>query len=294
MGIMANESSSPTAQRRRLDLATVIGILVGTVGILGGLLIEGGKFSDIIQYSAALIVGAGTAGAVLVTTPSPLIGAALRRLKDVVYETATPRAALTSQLLQFARQARRSGIVSLEETVNEISDNPFLKKALSLAVDGADLQDLRRIMELEIESMARRGEAEAKVFETAGGYAPTIGIIGAVLGLIQVMKHLEDIERVGHGIAVAFVATVYGVALANCVLLPAGAKIKARLEHALEDMELVLEGVIGIAEGMNPKLLETKLGAFLEEEYVGDAVNAPVLAKPLARERVGTPEHGAV
>jgi chemotaxis protein MotA len=128
-----------------------------------------------------------------------------------------------------------------------------------LAVDGTDLQDLRRIMELEIETAARRGEAEAKVFETAGGYAPTIGIIGAVLGLIQVMKHLEDIERVGHGIAVAFVATVYGVALANLILLPANAKIKARLESALEDMELVLEGVIGIAEGMNPKLLETKL-----------------------------------
>ena len=169
------------------------------------------------------------------------------------------------QLLHFARQARRAGIVSLEDQANAITNNPFLKKALMLAVDGTDLQDLRRIMELEIETAARRGEAEAKVFETAGGYAPTIGIIGAVLGLIQVMKHLEDMERVGHGIATAFVATVYGVGLANLVLLPAGAKLKARLEQLLEDRELILEGVIGIAEGMNPKLLESKLGAFLEE-----------------------------
>jgi chemotaxis protein MotA len=287
---MASEAS-PQSPRRRIDFATIAGMLVGTAGILGGLLVEGGKFSDIAQYSAALIVGAGTAGAVLVTTPLPLIRAALRRLKDVVYETATPRVALISQLLQFARQARRSGIVSLEESANGIADHPFLKKALFLAIDGADLQDLRRIMELEIETAARRGEAEAKVFETAGGYAPTIGIIGAVLGLIQVMKHLEDIERVGHGIAVAFVATVYGVALANCVLLPAGAKIKARLERALEDMELVLEGVIGIAEGMNPKLLETKLGAFLEAEEASAAGEVPVENRPA--ERVAATQQGA-
>jgi chemotaxis protein MotA len=161
-----------------------------------------------------------------------------------------------------------------------------------LAVDGTDLQDLRRIMELEIETAARRREAEAKVFETAGGYAPTIGIIGAVLGLIQVMKHLEDIERVGHGIAVAFVATVYGVALANLILLPANAKIKARLESALEDMELVLEGVIGIAEGMNPKLLETKLGAFLEAEDAAALDPSPVRARP--PKHVVAPEHGAI
>jgi chemotaxis protein MotA len=207
----------------------------------------------------------------MVTTPHTLILSAVRRLRDVLFDTAMPRVALIEQLLQFARQARRAGIVSLEKRAEAITDNPFLKKALMLAVDGVDLQDLRRIMELEIEAASRRGEAEAKVFETAGGYAPTIGIIGAVLGLIQVMKHLEDMERVGHGIAVAFVATVYGVGLANLVLLPAGAKIKARLEQALEDKELVLEGVIGIAEGMNPKLLESKLGAFLEEEAAGIA-----------------------
>jgi chemotaxis protein MotA len=275
---MATDKILTAENRRKVDFATLVGLAVAASGILGGLILEGGKFSDVAQYTAALIVGAGTAGAVMVTTPHALIASALRRLRDVVWDNAPSRAVLIDQLLYFARQARRSGIVSLEDQASAISDNPFFKKALMLAVDGTDLQDLRRIMELEIEAAARRGEADAKVFETAGGYAPTIGIIGAVLGLIQVMKHLEDMERVGHGIAVAFVATVYGVGLANLVLLPAGAKIKARLEQSLEDKELVLEGVIGIAEGMNPKLLETKLGAFLEEEAPEDS--------PVRKERV--------
>jgi chemotaxis protein MotA len=261
-----NNPSERTGGRRKLDLATVFGLLVALSGILGGLLLEGGRFLDISQYTAAMIVGAGTAGAVMITTPLPLLLAALRRIKDVFWETTPEGTSIIAQVLDFARQARRSGIVSLEQEVDSL-ENPFLRKALMLAVDGTDLQDLRRIMELEIEAAARRGEAEAKVFETAGGYSPTIGIIGAVLGLIQVMKHLEDIERVGHGIAVAFVATVYGVALANLLLLPAGAKLKARLEQSLESKELILEGVIGVAEGMNPKLLESKLEAFLENAH---------------------------
>ena len=266
MSPMVNDRSKNIVSLRKIDFATLLGLVVGIGGILFGLILEGGRFSDVAQYTAALIVGAGTAGAVMVNTPKALLLSSLRRLKHVLFDDTPVRAALLDQLLHFARQARRAGIVSLEDEADSITDNPFLKKALMLAVDGTDLQDLRRIMELEIEAAARRGEAEAKVFETAGGYAPTIGIIGAVLGLIQVMKHLEDMERVGHGIATAFVATVYGVALANLVLLPAGAKLKARLEQTLEDKELMLEGVIGIAEGMNPKLLENKLGAFLEQD----------------------------
>ena len=281
MGVMANDNP-PAVAKRKIDFATLAGLVVAAGGILGGLILEGGKFSDVAQYTAALIVGAGTAGAVMVTTPHALIHSALRRLRDVLWDTAPPRAALIEQLLLFARQARRAGILSLEAQAEAIPNNPFLKKALLLAVDGTDLQDLRQIMELEIEAAARRGEAEAKVFETAGGYAPTIGIVGAVLGLIQVMKHLDDMERVGHGIAVAFVATVYGVSLANLVLLPAGAKIKARLELALEDKELILEGVIGVAEGMNPKLLESKLGAFLAEEaHASVSRKSRVAALPL-------------
>jgi chemotaxis protein MotA len=259
---MTNNSTSPRASGR-LDFASLAGLILAVGGILGGLLLEGGRASDVGQYTAALIVLGGTLGAVMLTTPLRLLLAALKRVKDVFWDTAPSAADVMQQLLDFARQARRSGVLSLENDADELAD-PFLRKALSLAVDGTDLQDLRRIMELEIELAERRGEAEARVFEAAGGYSPTIGIIGAVLGLIQVMKHLEDIERVGHGIAVAFVATVYGVGLANLVLLPAAHKLKARLDQALEFRELMLEGVIGIVEGMNPKLLEKKLEAFLE------------------------------
>jgi chemotaxis protein MotA len=264
--LRATPSATPIAAppSKKADLGTWVGIVLAGGGILGGLRLEGGRLTDVLQYTAAIIVVAGTAGAVMVTTPPALLVAALKRIKDVLWDRTPSTAAATAQLLEFARQARRTGIVSLESSVERLSD-PFFKKALLLAVDGMDLQDLRRVMELEIEMAERRAEAEAKVFETAGGYAPTIGIIGAVLGLIQVMKHLEDIERVGHGIAVAFVATVYGVGLANLVLLPMGNKLKARLERAAHFKEMVLEGVIGIAEGMNPKLIESKLEAFIDE-----------------------------
>jgi chemotaxis protein MotA len=263
---MANNSPPGSAARSlgKIDLATFAGLVLAITGILGGLLLEGGRAADVLQYTAAMIVVAGTAGAVMVTTPPALLLAAIRRVKDVLWDTTPSTAIVTSQLLEFARQARRTGIVSLESEIQKLSD-PFFRKALLLAIDGMDLQDLRRVMELEIEISERRGEAEAKVFETAGGYAPTIGIIGAVLGLIQVMKHLEDIERVGHGIAVAFVATVYGVGLANLILLPMGNKLKARVERSVHFKELIVEGVIAIAEGMNPKLIESKLEAFLEE-----------------------------
>jgi chemotaxis protein MotA len=131
-------------------------------------------------------------------------------------------------------------------------------------VDGADLQDVRRIMELDLDLMESRGEADAKVFEAAGGFAPTIGILGAVLGLIQVMKHLEDIEAVGHGIAVAFVATIYGVGAANLFFLPAAHKLRANLHCIREQNELMLEGTLAIAEGLNPKLISIKLDAWRE------------------------------
>jgi chemotaxis protein MotA len=158
---------------------------------------------------------------------------------------------------------------------------------LSLAVDGTDLQELRRMMELDISLEEQRGEAEARVYEAAGGYAPTIGIIGAVLGLIQVMKHLANIDEVGHGIAVAFVATVYGVGAANLFFLPAGGKLRSRLQAAVEIRELMLEGVLGIAEGLNPKLIRIKLEAYARPQ----AIQRP--AKSTSRAKTNTPARQA-
>ena len=233
------------------------------LGIVGGLLLEKGSIADIAQATAAMIVLGGTLGAVLITTPMAVVLRAFRAVRTVLVEPVQPFGATIDEIIGYAGKARRNGIVSLETEAQAIR-NPFLNKALNLAVDGTDLQELRSMMELEISVAEQRYEAEAKVWEAAGGYAPTIGIIGAVMGLIQVMKHLEDIKEVGHGIAVAFVATVYGVGLANIFFLPAAAKLRARSRQAVMLCELILEGVVGIVEGLNPKLIRVKLEAFTE------------------------------
>ncbi len=247
--------------KARPDFATIGGVLLALFGILGGLLLEGGKLRDIAQVTAALIVLGGTIGAVMVSTPIHVLLGAVRSFKGVLLDETLPNHDLVEELIGYATKARKQGLVSLEQQALEIKD-PFLSKGLNLAVDGTDIQEIRKMLELEIELWETRADAEAKVFENAGGYAPTVGIIGAVLGLIQVMKNLANIDEVGHGIAVAFVATIYGVAVANLVLLPAATKIKARARMETQRRELIVEGVCGIVEGLNPKLVRQKLEAF--------------------------------
>ncbi len=255
------QKAKPAKAGGSTDLVSILGLVVALASILGGLMLEGGKLKDILQLTAAMIVLGGTAGAVMVSTPGGVLRGALRRFVQVFRDPAPDLHEAFTQVIHFATKARKSGLVSLEQEADTVAD-PFLKKALMLAVDGTDLQEMRGMLELDMEMEERHAEAEAKVFEAAGGFAPTIGIIGAVLGLIQVMKNLANIEEVGHGIAVAFVATVYGVASANLLFLPAAAKIKARAHAATSRQELILEAACGIVEGMNPKLLATKLEAF--------------------------------
>lgn len=257
-------------KRSKPDWATLGGLGVAAACILGGLLWEGGRIADVAQATAGLIVIGGTIGAVMLTTPVPMLWAALRRLPEIFREPVSTSEETIEQIIELAKRARKGGIVSLESDAEALED-PFLRKALSLAVDGSDVRDIRSIMELEIEVAGQRGDEESRVFEAAGGYAPTIGILGAVLGLIQVMKHLEDMDRVGHGIAVAFVATVYGVGSANLFFLPVASKLKLRLDHALELKELMLEGVIKIAEGMNPRLIRMQLEAYLRDRKAKEA-----------------------
>ncbi len=255
----------PNRPSLRPDMTTLFGILLSVGGIVGGLILEKGSISDIAQYTAALIVIGGTTGAVLVNTPLHTLKSALAHLKVVFFERTQRPAALVEELIVFATKARKQGIVSLESDAIQVSD-PFLRKALNLAVDGTDLEELRAMMELEIDLHEADADAAARVFDSGGGYAPTIGIIGAVLGLIQVMKNLTDIAQVGHGIAVAFVATIYGVALANVFLIPAGSKIRGRAAMDRRQRELILDGVIGILEGANPKLIRNKLDAYMHDE----------------------------
>ena len=250
-------------KRRRLDAGTLGGLLVAVAGILGGYLLEGGKPGDVLGESAALIVFGGCLGATLVANPVAQVRAAARRVRDLLFETADDKAELIERLVGFSQAARKQGIVSLEPDVLAIED-PFLRKSMLLAVDGMDLQEIRSIMGLAMDAAEHRAEAEAKVFESAGGFAPTIGIIGAVLGLIIVMGDLKDMDKVGKGIAAAFVATIYGVGSANLLLLPAAHKIKARAARERLRQELILEGVCGIVEGMNPKMIRAKLEAYVD------------------------------
>ena len=259
------KTQGPAAKRSkaaaRPDLVTLAGLAVAFAGILGGLLVEGGKIKDVAQYTAAMIVLGGTIGAVMISTPLGTLKGAVKRMTGVFLDSTPDLGLITEEVIGYATKARKNGLVSLEQEAEAVAD-PFLRKALNLAVDGTDLQEIRKMLDLEMESDEHTAEAEAKVFESAGGYAPTIGIIGAVLGLIQVMKNLANIDEVGRGIAVSFVATVYGVGSANLLFLPMATKIKARSAAEARRRELILEGVSGIVEGLNPKLIREKLRAF--------------------------------
>ena len=209
-----------------------------------------------------MIVIGGTAGAVMLQFPMNIFLAALKQFMRIFFSGGSDEEAILKQLVAFANKARRSGIVSLDQDLPSVAD-PFLKQALMLAIDGTEPSEVRKIMQMELDNKTEMEEKIPQVFEAAGGYSPTVGIIGAVLGLIQVMQHLDNIDEVGRGIAVAFVATIYGVVLANLICLPVAGKLKIR--HREEQMvkEMMLEGVICILEGMNPRMIETKLRTFL-------------------------------
>lgn len=201
---------------------------------------------------------------------------AFRRLANVFREPGENARATVETLVKYANHARREGIISLDKELDNIHE-PFLRRSLMLAVDGTEPQELRKIMELELDNQAEQEEKIPQLFESAGGFSPTIGIIGAVLGLIQVMQHLDKIDEVGRGIAVAFVATIYGVGAANLFFLLASGKLKIRIRDEQIIQEMKLEGVVSILEGMNPRMLEAKLLGFLTKAQEPDA--APEVTK---------------
>ena len=255
-----------------MDKASFSGILLALLGILVGLVLEGGNIGQILQPTAAMIVFGGTVGAILIHYPLSTVLRAFAALTQIFLDRKTNGPELISQLVGYATKARREGIVSLDTEIPEISD-AFLQRSLMFAVDGTEPQELRHMMELELDRQAERDDELPAVLESAGGFSPTIGIIGAVLGLIQVMQHLQNIEEVGRGIAVAFVATIYGVGAANLFFLPAAGKLRIRMRQHQTLREMTLEGVVSILEGMNPHMLETKLDGFLvdKQRVVSDA-----------------------
>ncbi|MGA9584403.1 MAG: flagellar motor protein [Terracidiphilus sp.] len=250
-----------------MDKGSIGGVILAIAGIIAGLLIEGGKISQILQPTAALIVFGGTMGAILLQFPINTVTSAFRSMAHVFVAPQRPNEELMQLLISFANKARRSGVVSLDADLAEITD-PFLKQSLMLAVDGTEPAELRKIMRVALDCASEREERRPMVFESAGGFSPTIGILGAVLGLIQVMQHLDNIQEVGRGIAVAFVATIYGVGIANLFFLPFAGKIRIHLHDDQQRREMMLEGVISILEGMNPRMLALKLSGFVKDANV--------------------------
>jgi chemotaxis protein MotA len=258
-----------------MDIASIGGIILALVGILGGMIIEGGSPMEIVKPTAAMIVIGGTAGACMLQFPLNIFIAACKDIVKVFLHKGADAEAIIAQIVGFANTARKSGIVSLDGELKAVKD-PFLRQALMLAVDGTESSEVRKIMQLELDNKSEIEEKIPAVFEAAGGYSPTVGIIGAVMGLIQVMKNLSDIDEVGRGIATAFVATIYGVAIANLVCLPAASKLKFRHREEVMIKEMMLEGVISILEGMNPRMIETKLRTYIfDTKHGAPAAEAP-------------------
>ena len=247
-----------------MDAGPLIGIVMALLFILVGNVVEGGHLGSLANLPAAMIVVGGTIGATVVQFPLETCKASIGAAGGLFKKEGGDGMKIVDEIVDYANRARREGILCLEKAAPNASD-PFLSKALLMAVDGADSNAIRETMELLIGQEEEHGEESGKVFEAAGGYSPTIGIIGAVLGLIHVMSNLADINAVGVGIASAFVATIYGVGVANILFLPMGARIKAKAKERSKRMEMMLAGVLAIQEGTNPKVVRDRLTCFLPQ-----------------------------
>lgn len=244
-----------------MDIASFIGIILGFGAILGGNLLEGGHTSSLLQATAALIVLGGTIGAVFVSNELSDIKIGLQYAVKCFFDSHADMEEDIREVLMCASIAKKESILALEKKLSSIK-NPFLSDALATIIDGIDPATVRDIFETRMQQEEDTIAAGAKIWTDAGGYAPTIGIIGAVLGLIHVMNNLSDPTKLGPGIAVAFVATVYGVGAANLLFLPMGSKIKKKAHHRVKELQPLLEGAIMIGAGMNPKIIERKLEAY--------------------------------
>jgi chemotaxis protein MotA len=246
----------------RFEYATLIGVPAAIGIVLLAQVLEGAPTRALWQPTAALIVFGGTFAAILVSYPAALVRRTLGAVKQAFVTRNEPVEAVLASIIQYSQVSRRKGLIALESEIDRAVD-PFLKIALGLAVDGTNAKVARQILEVESDARREYAEAPADVLETAAGYTPTLGILGAVLGLIHVMQSLSDPSKLGSGIAVAFVATVYGVAAANLVLLPLATKLRGMTRRAALNRELIIEGITAVQEGLNPRVIEQKLRGFL-------------------------------
>ncbi|MFA7383958.1 MAG: flagellar motor protein [Desulfurivibrionaceae bacterium] len=244
-----------------MDIATFIGLIMGFGAVIGGQLLEGGHLAALLQPTAAVIVLGGTLGATFVSFPVQDLLRAFRSAAMVFSHQEENPEDLIGKLVGFAGIARKNGLITLEQEAQQVKDR-FLGQGLEMVVDGLDPEEVISVLQIELTNFEERHKVSAEVFEAAGGFAPTIGIIGAVLGLIHVMNNLSDTSKLGAGIAVAFVATIYGLMVANIVCIPISTKLKKRLKEQILRREMVIEGLLAIQKGENPRMIEKRLRGF--------------------------------
>ena len=251
-----------TSRRPRRDLASFVGLLLIGAVVVAAQLAEGGPFGALLQPTAALVVFGGTAAALLLSFPWPLLVRAVRAVASVFRVTSEPELALVTRFEQYAVRVLRKGVIALESEINAV-DDPFLRRALGMVVDGVDAAEVRQALTTFSHAREDSDDECALVLETAAGYAPTLGILGAVLGLIRVMENLATPAGVGAGIAVAFVSTVYGVGAANLLLLPLASRMRAVSRVAALTRELIIEGAVVLQRRVHPRIVEAYLGGYV-------------------------------
>lgn len=246
-----------------LDKISVVGLIVGLGAIVAGQILEGGHIGSLIQPTAFFIVMGGTLGAVMLQSPMPVFISGVRMFKWVFFPPHIASTDVINKIVGWSMVARREGLLALDEQLEMLVD-PFEIRGLGLLVDGAEPNNLREVLECQLDGYENQLKLAARVWESAGGYAPTIGILGAVMGLIHVMENLTDPAKLGNGIAVAFVATIYGVGLANLVFLPVAKKLMANINHLISLREMYIDGLVGIANGDNPRVIEGRMQGHIQ------------------------------
>jgi chemotaxis protein MotA len=244
-----------------MDSISLIGITLALAAILVGQVLEGGHVGSLIQPTAFLIVIGGTLGAVMLQSSLRVFKTGMQMIRWVFVPPRLDHAAMIADVVNWSHVARKEGLLSLESQIPSI-DDPFIRKGLQLLVDGVEPERLREVLEVEIDTWESQMKQGAKIWEAAGGYAPTIGILGAVMGLIHVMENLSDPSKLGSGIAVAFVATIYGVGSANLIFLPVSKKLLGVIGTLISLREMVVDGLVGIANGDNPRIIESRLQGY--------------------------------
>lgn len=256
-----------------MDRASFAGLCIGFAALLLGQYMEGGHIASLFRGTAGVIVIGGTLGATLLSVPGSDIQRALQIVGSVFSRTEISIEKSIDQFHQLATIARKDGIIALEDVRDSVKD-PFMQRALTYVIDGATETTLREVLFTDIDVRMERDTAAARVFDIAGGYSPTIGILGAVLGLIHAMESLSDPAQLGQGIAVAFIATVYGVGLANLILLPLAAKLQRIIAHRRVAEEMVVEGAVAIQSGLTPSAVRTRLHGYVRAHYSPDEASA--------------------